>query len=165
MIDAVEDRATLETLLKAKYGDDVVFEKKYGAEKPPDLNFSNPFAMMSVLAQLMNPPKPGAGKAAVGVVYVDGPIVLGKSDSSLLGSEMAASTDISKALDEAANDDSVKAVVLRIDSPGGSATASEIILRATATRESQKTADRLHGRRCRQRGILRLLRRRHGLCR
>jgi protease-4 len=138
MIDAVEDQATLESVLKAKYGDDVVFEKKFGEEKPPELNFSNPFAMMTMLAQLMNPPKPGGGKAAVGVVYVDGPIVLGKADSSLLGSETAASTDISKALDEAANDDSVKAVVLRIDSPGGSATASEIILRATQRVKAKK---------------------------
>jgi protease-4 len=138
MIDAVEDRATLETVLKTKYGNDVVFEKKYGAEKPPELNFSNPFAIMGVLAQLMNPPKPGGGKAAVGVVYVDGPIVLGKADSSLFGSETATSTDISKALDEAANDDSVKAVVLRIDSPGGSATASEIILRATERVKAKK---------------------------
>jgi protease IV len=138
MIDAVEDRATLESVLKAKYGDDVIFEKKFGVEKPPDLNFSNPFAMMSMLSQLMNPPKPGGGKAAVGVVYVDGPIVLGKSDSSLMGSEMAASSDISKALDEAAADDSVKAVVLRIDSPGGSATASEIILRATERVKAKK---------------------------
>ena len=78
MIDVVEDRATLESVLKTKYGDDVVFEKKYGAEKQPELNLSNPFAMMGVLAQMLNPPKAEAGKAAVGVVYVDGPIVFGR---------------------------------------------------------------------------------------
>jgi len=43
----------------------------------------------------------------------------------------AYSTPIAKALDEAAADDSIKAVVLRVDSPGGSAVASEIILNAT----------------------------------
>jgi len=138
MIDAVEDSATLENMLKEKYGDDVVFDKKFGEKKPPELNFSNPFAMMGVLAQLMNPPSHGGGKPAVGVVYVDGPITTGKSDSSLFGSEVAASTDISRALDDAAADDSVKAVVLRVDSPGGSVTASEIILRATQRVKAKK---------------------------
>jgi protease IV len=138
MIDVAEDKATLESFLKSKYGNDVVFDKKYGAQEPPKLNFSNPFALMTILSQLINPPTPGAGKAAVGVVYVDGPIVLGKEENSLFGSDEATSTDIAKALDEAANDDSVKAVVLRVDSPGGSATASEIILRATQRVKAKK---------------------------
>ncbi|MGD0137454.1 MAG: signal peptide peptidase SppA [Tepidisphaeraceae bacterium] len=138
MIDAVEDRAALEAMLKEKYGKDVVFEKRYGAEKQPEINFSNPFAMMGVLAQLLNPPNAGMGKAAVGVVYVDGLIVTGKNDSGLMESEMAASTDIARALDDAAADDAIKAVVLRIDSPGGSATASEIILRATERVKAKK---------------------------
>lgn len=138
LIDVAEDTKTFENFLKSKYGSDVIFDKKYGQEKPPELNFSNPFALMSVLAQLMNPPTPGAGKPAVGVVYVTGPIVTGKADNSIFGSETAASTDIAKALDEAANDDSIKAVVLRVDSPGGSATASEIILRATQRVKDKK---------------------------
>ena len=44
---------------------------------------------------------------------------------------IAYSTPIAKALDEAAADEKIKAVVLRVDSPGGSAVASEIILNAT----------------------------------
>src|SRR5207253_7886885 len=43
-----------------------------------------------------------------------------------------------KALDEAAADDSIKAVVLRVDSPGGSAVASEIILDATRRVKAKK---------------------------
>jgi protease IV len=138
MIDAVEDRAGLEQLLRQKYGEDVVFDKKYAEEKPPELNLSNPFALMAVLAQLMNPQKSEAGKPAIGVVYVDGMIVTGKADSSGLGNAMAASTDIARALDQAASDDSIKAVVLRVDSPGGSATASEIILKATERVKAKK---------------------------
>jgi len=72
------------------------------------------------------------------VVYVDGMIVTGKNDSGLMESDMAASTDIARALDDAAADDAVKAVVMRIDSPGGSATASEIILRATERVKAKK---------------------------
>jgi signal peptide peptidase SppA len=47
-------------------------------------------------------------------------------------------TDVRRALDEVANDDSVKAVVLRVDSPGGSATGSEIILEATKRVKARK---------------------------
>ena len=43
-----------------------------------------------------------------------------------------------EALEKAAADDSIKAVVLRIDSPGGSATASEIILDATRRVKAKK---------------------------
>jgi protease-4 len=138
MIDAVEDRTELEATIKSKFGDDVQFDKKYGEEKPPEINFSNPFAVMQVLAQLMNPPKKDEGKPAIGIVYVEGPIVTGKSDSSPFGSQLAASTDISRALDDAAADDSIKAVVLRVDSPGGSATASEIILHAAQRLKAKK---------------------------
>src|SRR5204862_2097551 len=51
---------------------------------------------------------------------------------------MARSSFVRKALDEAARDDSVKAVVLRVDSPGGSAVASEIILDATRRVKARK---------------------------
>jgi protease-4 len=138
MIDAVEDRTELEASIKSKFGDDVQFDKKYGEEKQPEINFSNPFAVMQVFAQLMNPPKKDQNKPAIGIVYVEGPIVTGKSDSSPFGSQLAASTDISRALDDAAADDSIKAVVLRVDSPGGSATASEIILHATERLKAKK---------------------------
>jgi protease-4 len=47
-----------------------------------------------------------------------------------LADAAAFSETIRKALDEAAADDSIKAVVFRVDSPGGSAVASEVILNA-----------------------------------
>jgi len=64
------------------------------------------------------------------VVYVEGPIMPGSGSPSLFGgSDGAYSDPIRKALDKAAQDEKVKAVVLRVDSPGGSAVASEEILR------------------------------------
>src|SRR5205085_4145641 len=78
-------------------------------------------------------------KNAVGIVYVDGTIALGTGKSSPFGGATGAhSTDIRKALDDAARDDSIKAVVLRVDSPGGSAVASEIILDATRRVKAKK---------------------------
>jgi protease-4 len=69
---------------------------------------------------------------SVAIVYVEGPITQGESPESLFGGESGAgSTSIRRALEKAGGDDSVKALVLRVDSPGGSALASEIIWKAT----------------------------------
>ena len=63
----------------------------------------------------------------------------GKGAASPFGSSQGAfSTDVREALEKAAADNSIKAVVLRIDSPGGSATASEIILDATKRVKAKK---------------------------
>lgn len=140
MIDAVEERADFEAMLKDKYGQDAIFDRNYGVPKKPQLDFSNPFALIRSFAELAGAQGGAeATKPAVGIVYVDGMILLGKSDPSPFGGISAAySTDVVEALDQAARDDSVKAVVLRIDSPGGSAVASEAILQATLRLKAQK---------------------------
>ena len=68
----------------------------------------------------------------IGIVYVEGMILTGKPEPSPFRSEPgnAYSTPLRKALDKLADDKDVKAVVLRVNSPGGSAVASEIILNA-----------------------------------
>jgi protease-4 len=141
LIDAVEQRDDFDAMLKKKYGDSLVYDRKYGKPKKPTLDFSSPFAMFQILGEMMRGSKKTAepGKDAVGIVYVDGPIITGSERPSIFGAGGAAySTDLRKALDKAARDESIKAVVLRIDSPGGSATASEIILDATRRVKAKK---------------------------
>jgi protease IV len=77
------------------------------------------------------PSMPGRGpKSTIAVVTVAGPIVSGRGGSRLpFGSSTAGGDTIAAALREAAHDDSVSAIVLRVDSPGGSVTASETIWR------------------------------------
>ncbi len=141
MIDAVEHREAFEKFIKSKCGSDVVFDRKYGEKKPPELDFNNPFAIFKLLGDVMaEGKKKKSDKPAVGIVYVNGAIQLGHKEITPFssGGDGAFSTDVRKALDEAARDDSVKAVVLRIDSPGGSAVASEIILAATKRVKAKK---------------------------
>ncbi len=139
MVDAVEHRQDFESVLKAKYGKDVVFDRKYGKKATPTIDFSSPFALFKVLGEMMGQSqKKGSSKPAVGIVHVEGPIMLGGAQPSLFGEESARSSKIRKALDEAARDDSIKAVVLRVNSPGGSAVASEIILDATRRVKAKK---------------------------
>ena len=104
------------------------------------MDFSSPFAFLKIWGQLLaGPPKKEADKAAIGIVYVNGSIVTGRARPDPFGGESGAySTDIRKALETAAADDSIKAVVLRINSPGGSVTASEIILSATQKLKAKK---------------------------
>jgi len=67
----------------------------------------------------------------IAVVTVSGPIVSGRGGPGLspLGRSSAGGDTIAAALREAGADDDVKAVVLRVDSPGGSVNASETIWR------------------------------------
>jgi protease-4 len=140
LIDAVEQRQEFTAMLKDKYGKDVVFNHKYGDKKQPELDFSSPFAMFKIWADLLGETKKkGDKKHAVGIVYVDGPIALGASEASPFSMVSGAySSSIRKALDDAARDNSIKAVVLRVDSPGGSAVASDIILDATKRVKAKK---------------------------
>ncbi|MBI3466877.1 MAG: signal peptide peptidase SppA [Planctomycetes bacterium] len=139
IVDAVEHRQEFTALLKEKFGDHVLFEKQYGKAKPPQLDFSSPFAMFQIWGDLLSQAKKKkATKDAVGIVYVEGGISLGGGAASPFGEVAAMSSDIRKALDEAAADDTIKAVVLRVNSPGGSAVASEIILDATKRVKAKK---------------------------
>lgn len=76
----------------------------------------------------------------VAVVYVAGVINTGDSKTpGLLGGERTAgSATIVRQLDQAREEDSVKAVVLRVDSPGGSAFASDEIWRAVVRLRQEK---------------------------
>jgi protease IV len=77
------------------------------------------------------PSIPGRQKPTVAVVTVHGPIVSGRGGPQVLplGRSNAGGDTIAAALREAAADDSVSAIVLRVDSPGGSVTGSETIWR------------------------------------
>lgn len=140
LIDAVESRQEFEAMLKSKLGDAIAFEHKYGEKKQPKIDFENPFAIFKLLSDTMSEgKKKKSTKPAVGIVYVEGAISTGSAKPSPMGgADGAYSTDIRKALDEAARDDSIKAVVLRVNSPGGSAVASEIILDATKRVKAKK---------------------------
>ncbi|MEA5567574.1 signal peptide peptidase SppA [Anabaena sp. UHCC 0399] len=63
-------------------------------------------------------------KNKIAVVYAEGEIVDGKGDSGQIGGDRFATI-----LNKVRQDKNVKAVVLRINSPGGSATASEVMQR------------------------------------
>lgn len=66
----------------------------------------------------------------IAVIYIDGDIIDGKSRTvPFLGTKMVGGETIADAIAAARSDPSIVAVVLRVDSPGGSALASEYMAR------------------------------------
>ena len=69
----------------------------------------------------------------IAVIYAQGEIGMEKGNNMEIGLE-----NIAKALSEARKDEKVKAIVLRINSPGGSALTSEVILREAMLAHNEK---------------------------
>jgi protease IV len=121
-----------EQLAKSYDTDSVVYVKNYG-QKKVDADFSGPMGFLKLMQAMM-----GADESShrdhgqkIAVVYAVGAITTGKSKSDALGDDSMGSTTICEALRAAKEDKDVKAVVLRIDSPGGSALASDLIWHET----------------------------------
>jgi protease-4 len=106
----IDGEMHLDLLLK-RFGDEVVSHADYSKVDPADLGFE--------------------AQSEFALIYGTGTVIQGGSDgSSFRTSPVFASDTVSQAIIEAAEDSTISAIVLRIDSPGGSALASELIWRA-----------------------------------
>ena len=97
------------------------------AEKPfRQVNLVSYVAQMAKVsaADEETPAQPGSEKGRVAVVYAEGVIVDGEGSVTSVGG-----LNFARELRRLRQDPAVKAIVLRVNSPGGSATASEQILR------------------------------------
>ncbi len=74
----------------------------------------------------------------VAVIYASGAINIGRSSNGPLGGQMVGSDTIVKAVNDAADDKTIKAIVLRVDSPGGSALASDLMWYALKNAKAKK---------------------------
>ncbi|TWU28303.1 signal peptide peptidase SppA [Bythopirellula polymerisocia] len=132
LIDRVEYFDQFRSELEKEYeADKLVYVVNYGKQEI-DTDFSGPMGMIKLFQSIMggSSSSDGSKSPKLALVYAVGAITSGKSETGF-GSEMMGSETIVKALNEAAKDETVKAIVLRIDSPGGSALASDMIWRAT----------------------------------
>jgi protease-4 len=133
LIDRVAYSDTLRKELADSYdAESLVYVKNYG-QKEVDTDFSGPMGFFKLMQAMMGGnPSSGTGRGKkIAVVYAVGPIMSGKSESDPFGGQILGSTSIIEALREANEDKQVVAIVLRIDSPGGSALASDLIWRET----------------------------------
>ncbi len=103
-----------------KYHDEVIAELKDSLSLKPQDDLTE----ISMSDYVKSPLNIEIAKDKIAIVYASGEIKMGKGDDKTIGSE-----SLSKQIRKARQDSSVKAVVLRVNSPGGSALASEIIWR------------------------------------
>jgi protease-4 len=112
----------------------VRLDSKYGKKKET-VELSGFAGMMKMMQALSGETvkKPESNKPKVAIIYASGMIMPGKSSSGgmLSGQAVMGSDTVIKQLRDAKADKTVKAIVLRVDSPGGSALASDLIWRET----------------------------------
>ncbi|HJT79278.1 MAG TPA: signal peptide peptidase SppA [Gemmataceae bacterium] len=104
--------------------DKVEISHNYAQAKADELKISGPFDILKLLNPVKGSP---SSRPKIAVIYAGGLIVTGKGGDSLLADEVCGSATIIDAIRQAEKEPTVKAIVLRIDSPGGSALASDLI--------------------------------------
>lgn len=111
-----------------KYADqmEALFEEEYGIEEPEYISLGD------YASSLITDPK-RASAPKVAIVYANGEVIDGSgSDDNIYG------YTLSQTLREVAEDDDIKSVVLRVNSPGGSALASDLIWREMENLKAKK---------------------------
>jgi protease IV len=74
----------------------------------------------------------------IALIYASGAITVGRTNDGPFGGSMVGSDTVVAAVNDAANDTSIKAIVLRVDSPGGSALASDLMWHALENAKAKK---------------------------
>ncbi len=108
---------------KVAYHDEYVdgIRHAIGIDSEKDLNV---IAVADYAEHAAKKIKGNYSKNKIAVIYAEGNIIYGEGDEDNVGQGT-----MNKSLQKARNDDRIKAIVLRVNSPGGSALASELIWR------------------------------------
>ncbi len=107
-------------------------DTKYGKAPRETLDFSGLGGFLKMMQMLSgeSAKKPASKTPKIALIYATGMIQAGKSsDATILGTAVMGSDTIIKHLKQAEKDETIKAIVLRVDSPGGSALASDLMWR------------------------------------
>ncbi len=98
------------------------------AEAPArDVDLTNPFAL---LGALLGRTGERIQDNTIAIIHADGTIIRGPGGTGMWGSRYVGDDSLVACFDEVLDDDRIKAVIFRINSPGGSAVASERIYQA-----------------------------------
>ncbi len=117
---------TPEKALQLQLIDKIAYEDKYhdGIKKALALPLDEDYKTVSVLDYAKTNKVNTSATNSIAVVYAQGVILGGEGDDTYIGEQ-----SIKRALGDARKNQDIKAVVLRVDSPGGSALTSELIWR------------------------------------
>jgi protease-4 len=138
LVDEVATYTAFKDRLHKEFGKDVEVLKKVEDVDQIELDTSNPFTLIPQIIEMFQSAAETDEEPAVGLIYIDGGITTGKSDDSPFGEKTAGSTSLRAAFEQARQDENIKAVVVRVDSPGGSALGSDIIWNAATRCAAEK---------------------------
>ena len=139
LVDALQYYDELLDTLKAASPDEDVQVVKPDYERKRKVPDMNSFAGLMQLLSMLNPPQRASSTAEnqIALIYANGPI-LPNIESFFASMPVITPETLKEAFKKARTDDSVQAVVLRIDSPGGSALASDVIWREVMLTQREK---------------------------
>lgn len=140
LIDRLGYEDSITELVKGDRKDaEVKISKAYGKKKL-DTDFSGITGMAKMMNLLMGaePTTRKSSSPKIAIINAVGPIMSGSSRADIFGDESMGSSTIIKAVRQARDDATVKAIVLRVDSPGGSALASDLMWHELETLEGKK---------------------------
>jgi len=131
LIQKADDAFKYKLVDQLVYKDELleILKEKTGAEKTDKINYVE-LSKYSRAPEINSEPQT---KNKIAVIYAVGDIVGGEGDENTIGSER-----ISKAVRDARLDSNVKAIVLRVNSPGGSSLASDVIWREMVLAKKEK---------------------------
>jgi protease-4 len=137
LIDAEVDLPELPDYLKTAYGESVKWVSDPYAVAEGGMDFSNPFALFSQLGQSSSV---SIDHPTIAVLHINGTIIDGDSSSGGMfgGGTSVGSRTIRNAIEDILDEPLIKGVVVRVDSPGGSAIASEVMWQGLQRLKSEK---------------------------
>lgn len=132
LIQKAEQAIEYKLVDKLLYKDELIdsLKSKLNIEKDKDINLVSINKYKDVVVKSK---EKEYTKNKVAVIYASGEINGGEGSNESIGSE-----SLSKTIRKARKDKNIKAIVLRVNSPGGSALASETILREMALAKKEK---------------------------
>ena len=140
LVDALQYYDELVATLKAETAEDEEVQVvKPGSERQRKVPDMNSFAGMMQLFSILSPPQraQATSENQIALIYASGAI-LPDIGSIFMPMSVITPKTLKKAFEKARTDDSVRAVVLRVDSPGGSALASDLIWREVMLTQREK---------------------------
>lgn len=131
-IESPDQAVKLKLVDGLKYKDEILddLQARVNADDYDDINF---LSLRKYKKSVIVEDGKGDKKQEIAVIYAEGSIEDGKGDDETIGSETLAA-----AIRKARQDNDIKAIVLRVNSPGGSALASDVIWREVVLAKKAK---------------------------
>jgi protease-4 len=120
---------TPQLALATQLVDKIGYEDEFhnGIRKALEVAKEKPYNIVSIsdyAFKVSNTPQKGSSKEKIAIIYAQGEILGGEGNVNVIGEG-----SMRAAIRSARRDENIKAIVLRVDSPGGSALTSELIWR------------------------------------